>query len=410
MGLTKLGKNDKPLLRQILDLIPEHIFRDAVRRYQSDKHCSKYKTYDELVAMIFGQLNKCLTLREIAQGISVSPKFLRDIKLEQSPAKSTMSDGNEKRDYQVFEFIFNELLRYYLNYFKKRDGYQVIKEIEGKTVKVVDASTIGLCLSLFPWAKFRTAKGGIKLHVSLDEANMLPEIVYITEAKVSDRRGVDNFSYEEDTIVVDDRGYFDFKLFRSRIDDKNWIVTRIKDNTVYEVIEELELPDNKDENILLDEKIKLTSGKAKEAGIENEIFRRIVVYVEEKNETLEIITNNMEWSAGVFAELYKRRWIIEVFFKLLKQNLHVKTFLGTSENATKSQIYCAMITYLLLELIRRSISKVNHCFGHFVTLIRVCLIQYNRLDYIVNEIQQTVQKARKEWTRAPDSRQITLAL
>ncbi|NJO88293.1 MAG: IS4 family transposase [Chloroflexia bacterium] len=404
-----MRKKDKPLLRQILDLIPGHILKDAIRLYQSDKHCSKYKTYDQLVAMMFGQLNKCLTLREIAQGISVSPKFLRDINLEQSPARSTMGDGNEKRGYQVFEFIFNRLLKYYMNFYKKRDGYQVIKEIEGKTVKVVDASTIGLCLSLFPWAKFRTAKGGIKLHVSLDEANMLPEIVYITEAKVSDRRGVDGFRYEQDTIVIDDRGYFDFKLFRNRIDDKNWIVTRIKDNTVYTVIEELELPDNKDEHILLDEKIKLTSPKAKEAGIENEIFRRIVVYVEEKNETLEIITNNMEWSAAVFAELYKRRWIIEIFFKLLKQNLHVKTFLGTSENATKSQIYCAMITYLLLELIRRSISKINHCFGHFVTLIRVCLIQYNRLDYIVNEIQQTVQKARKEWTRAPDSKQMKLA-
>ncbi|HKJ30862.1 MAG TPA: IS4 family transposase [Bacteroidales bacterium] len=410
MGTTKLVKNNKPLLRQILDLIPEHIIKDAIRRYQSDKHCSKYKTYDQLTSMMFGQLNKCLTLREIAQGISVSPKFLRDIKLEQSPARSTMSDGNEKRDYRVFEFIFNELLKYYMNYYKKRDGYQVIKEIEGRTVKVVDASTIGLCLSLFPWAKFRTAKGGIKLHVSLDEANMLPDIVYITEAKVSDRRGVDSFSYEEDTIVVDDRGYFDFTLFRNRIDDKNWIVTRIKDNTIYEVIEELDLPADKDEHILLDEKIKLTSAKAEEAGIDHEVFRRIVVFVEGKNETLEIITNNMEWSASVFAELYKRRWIIEVFFKLLKQNLHVKTFLGTNENATKSQIYCAMITYLLLELIRRSISRINHCFGHFVTLIRVCLIQYNRLDYIVNEIQQTVQKARKEWTRAPDAKQLKLAL
>jgi hypothetical protein len=408
MNSTKLGKNDNPLLRQILDLIPEHVLRDAIYSYQSGKHCSKYRTYDELVAMIFGQVNKCLTLREIAQGIRVSPKFLRDIKLEKSPACSTMSDGNEKRDYRVFEFIFNQLLKYYMNYYKKRDGYQIIKEIEGKTVKVVDASTIGLCLSLFPWAKFRTAKGGIKLHTSLDEANMLPEIVYITEAQVSDRRGVDSFTYEEDTNVVDDRRYFDFKLFRNRIDDKNWIVTRIKDNTIYEVIEELELPENKDEQILLDEKIRLTSVKAKEAGIEDEIFRGIVVFVEEKNETLEIITNNMEWSTAVCTELYKRRWIIEVFFKLLKPNLHVKTLLGTSENATKSQIYCAMITYLLLELIRRSISKISHCFGHFVTLIRVCLIQYNRLDYIVNEIQQTVQKARKQWTRAPDSKQIKL--
>lgn len=401
-------KSKKPLLSQILDLVPKHIFNDCVRQYGSDKHCSCYLTYDQFVSMMFGQLNKCLTLREIAQGISVTPEFIKDLGLEQSPAKSTMSDGNAKRNWQVFESLFLELLKYYRNFFARRDGYQVINEIEGKTVKIVDSSTISLCLNLFPWAKFRTAKGGIKLHVSMDEADMIPDIIYITEAKISDRRGVDHFRYEKDTIVVDDRGYFDFKLFRTRIDDKNWFVTRIKDGTLYESVKENELPTDKDQHILIDETIRLTGKAAIEAKMDNEILRRIVVYVEEKNDTIEIITNNLEWEAVTIAALYKRRWQIEVFFKLIKQNLQVKTFLGTSENACKAQIYVAMTTYLLLELIRRTISKTHHCFGHFVCLIRVCLLQYNQLDYIVNEIKIVVQKARKKYEKQTDKAQLKL--
>lgn len=401
-------KSKKPLLSQILDLVPKHIFNDCIRQYRSDKHCSCYLTYDQFVSMMFGQLNKCLTLREIAQGISVTPEFIKDLGLEQSPAKSTMSDGNAKRNWQVFESLFLELLKYYGNFFARRDGYQVIKEIEGKTVKIIDSSTISLCLNLFPWAKFRTAKGGIKLHVSMDEADMIPDIIYITEAKISDRRGVDHFRYEKDTIVVDDRGYFDFKLFRTRIDDKNWFVTRIKDGTLYESVTENELPTDKDQHILIDETIRLTGSAAIEAKMNNEILRRMVVYIEEKNDTIEIITNNLEWEAATIAALYKRRWQIEVFFKLIKQNLQVKTFLGTSENACKAQIYVAMTTYLLLELIRRTISKTHHCFGHFVCLIRVCLLQYNKLDYIVNEIKIVVQKARKKYEKQTDKAQLKL--
>lgn len=403
---TKVRKKSHPLLRQILDLIPDHIFNALVRNYQSDKHCSKYKTWDQLVSSIFGQLSKCLTLREIAQGISVSPTFLKDLKLEQSPAKSTMSDGNAKRNYKVFEELFIKLLAYYKDFYSKRDGYKTIKELEGKTVKLIDASLISVCLSLVDWAKYRTAKGGIKLHVSLDEATMLPELINITEAKVSDRRGVDDFGYPIDTIIVDDRGYFDFKLFRQRIDDKNWLVTRIKSNTLYEVVEELELPDKEDQHVLLDQKIRLTGKQAKKAGIDTEIFRRVVIFINDrgKSQTIEVITNNLSWSAATIAELYKRRWIIEIFFKLLKQNLHVKSFIGTSENAVKSQIYCAMISYLLLELMRRNMSKKSHCFSHFVTLVRVCLTQYNRLDYVVNEILITVQKARNRRSRAPDDK------
>jgi IS4 transposase len=184
---------------------------------------------------------------------------------------------------------------------------------------------MSVCLNLFDWAKYRTAKGGIKIHTSLDEKNLLPDIINISDAKLSDRRGVDDFRYPKDTIVVDDRGYFDFKLFKIRIDDENHLVTRMKNNTLYQSIEELDLPENKDFEILKDEKIKLISKVAEDAGLSNQIFRREVVITEIKDrKTKEIkvknvvlITNNLKWSAATISELYRRRWQIETFFKLI---------------------------------------------------------------------------------------------
>ncbi len=400
---TKLGKkSDSPVFKQILDMIPRSLLRKAIHKYKSDKSCSAYFTNDELVSMLFGQLNKCLSLREIAMGIDQSPEFLADIGLEQSPAKSTMSDGNAKRDYRVFEQLYYLLCGHYKDQLHMREDYKVIKEIEGKHIKIIDATIMSVCLSLFEWAVYRTAKGGIKAHVSLDEASMIPDIINISEAKLSDRRGVDDFRYPKDTIIVDDRGYYDTKLFKIRIDDQNHFVTRIKDNILYESVREYDLPDDKDDHILKDEIIRLIGKTAIENDVNTVEFRRVVVYIEEGNRTVVLITNNLEWSAATIAELYKRRWLIETFFKLIKQNLQIKTFLGTTPNACKSQIFIALICYLLLELIRRTLSKTNHRFGHFVTLIRVCLTQYNRLSYIINNTKIEVRVARKRQKASPD--------
>ena len=395
-------KSEKPLFGQILELIPNHILKDSIRIHQSDKGCHRYKTYDQLVAMTFGQLNKCLSLREINLGLSVDEKLIRDLNLEQSPAKSTMSDGNAQRSWRVFESIYFELIKYYKGVFSKQEAYKEIAEIEGKSIKLIDATVMSVCLRLFDWAKYRTAKGGIKIHTSLDEKTLLPDIINITEAKLSDRRGVDEFRYPKDTIIVDDRGYFDFKLFKLRIEDGNIFVTRSKSNTVFESIKELELPENKDHEIIKDEIIFLTGKQAIEAELNQTQLRRIAVVVDEvdritrkvSTKTIVLISNNLIWSAATIVELYKRRWQIETFFKLIKQNLQIKNFLGVNENSNKSQIFIALITYFLIELIRRSISNVNHRFGHFVTIIRVCLLQYKVLQYVANDIKIVVKKAR----------------
>jgi len=331
--------NKKPVIRQVLDLIPTSILRNSIRKFHSDKGCHKYKTYDQLVALSFGQLGKCYTLSEISGGLSISSTFMIDLGLKQNPVKSTMSDGNKNRDYRVFEDIYYQLIRHYGRTLTDLRERAVIEEVKNETIKLIDRSTVSLCLNLFDWAKFRTAKGGLKIHNVWDDTLGLLDYINITDAKLHYSRGLISQIFHKGTIVVEDRAYFDFELFKRRNDAKNIFVTRLKSNILYESIEELDLPDDRDQNILKDELIKFTSKDAKLAGLEGKIFRLVTVYKEDENKVIHLITNKIDWQAITIADLYKKRWDIEIFFKLMKQNLQIKTFLGTSENAVKSQIY-----------------------------------------------------------------------
>jgi hypothetical protein len=360
--------------------------------YKTDKGVSKYKTYDQFVALTFGQLNKCQSLNDISAGIGVSEIFIKDLGLSQSPARSTMSDGNKNRDWKVFESLYYRLLSHYKSVLKQHHNTHIIKEISGKVVKLIDSSTISLCLAMFDWAEFRTAKGGIKLHTSFDAHLMLPDVVNITNAKVHDRYGLEQLIYPKDTIIVEDRAYFDFELMLNRIKAKNVFVTRIKTNTLYETIEELPLPENVDQHILKDEIIQLTSDRAIKIGVSEHKLRLVHVYKEDENKVIAIITNQLDWEYNTIAQLYKKRWDIELFFKALKQNLQVKTFWGTSENAVKSQIFIALTNYLLLELIKRTISKKTVAFSNLTEKIRFCLYHYLSLDYICNQVREGVRK------------------
>ena len=393
MGLFRRNKNNKrPIIGQLLDLVPRWIFDSCTKQYNSDKGVSKYRSYDQFVALTFGQLNKCQSLNDISAGIGVSELFISDLGLSQSPARSTMSDGNKKRDWRTFESLYYRLLSHYSTVLKKQHCSHIIEEIKDKSIKLIDSSVISLCLAMFDWAEFRTAKGGIKLHTCFDAGLMIPDIVNISPAKVHDRYGLAQLIFPKDTIIVEDRAYFDFALMLNRIKAENVFVTRIKTNTVYETIEELELPDGIDQEILKDEIIQLTSKKAVETGISTHKLRLVHVYKEDENKVIAIITNQLDWEYNTIAELYKKRWDIELFFKAIKQNLQVKTFWGTSENAVKSQIYVALICYLILELVKRTIAKKPVAFSNLTEKIRFCLYHYLTLDYVCNQVKEGVKK------------------
>mgnify|MGYP001488363694 CR=1 FL=1 len=395
MKLHRRSKNNKkPIHRQILDLVPAFILRRSINKFQTDKGCHKYKTYDQLVALSFGQLGKCYTLSDISCGLSISSTYMIDLGLKQNPVKSTMSDGNKNRDYRVFEDLYYQLIKHYGNTLTDKRDRAVIKEVKDETIKLIDSSTVSLCLNLFDWAKFRTAKGGLKIHTVWDDTLGLPDYINITEAKLHDSKGLDIQIFPKGTIIVEDRAYFDFELFRKRIKAKNVFVTRLKSNILYESIEELDLPDDRDQNILKDELIKFSSKEAKKEGLEGVIFRLVTVYKEDENKVIHLITNQSDWQAITIADLYKKRWDIEIFFKLMKQNLQIKTFLGTSENAVKSQIYIAMIVFLLLELIRRVYCKGKTAFSNFCEKVRICLLHYLSFEYLCS-INGKVQKVIK---------------
>lgn len=254
-------------------------------------------------------------------GIGVSETFIKDLGLAQSPAKSTMSDGNKQRNWQVFEHLYNQLLQHYRSSLTKYANPAIVEEVANQTVLIRDSSTVSLCLGLFDWAKFRTAKGGLKIHTQWNETLMLPDFVCIIEAKVHDSKGFEQIVFPKGTIIVEDKGYWDFEVILARVRAGNTFVTRIKDNTIYEVIGEMELPDDDEQHILKDELIYLKGKKAIEIGQSEVILRRVVVYDADKDMQLEIITENTIWKASTIAALYKRRWDIEIFFKLLKQNL-----------------------------------------------------------------------------------------
>ena len=397
MGLFRRNKNiKKPVIRQIIDLVPRWMIESCAKKHKSDKGCSKYKTYDQFVALTYGQLNKCYTLNDISTGIGVSEIFIGDLGLNQSPARSTMSDGNKKRDWKVFESLYFRVLKHYERILSSESQRSIIAEIKDQTVKLIDSTTISLCLSMFDWAKFRTAKGGLKIHTCWDDNLQIPDLINITEAKTHDCYGIGQLVFSKGTIIVEDRGYFDFTLMLTRIKAENIFVTRIKTNTLYQTVQELDLPDDKDQDIIKDEIIKLTSAKAVEIGISEEQLRLVHVYKEDENKVIEIITNNLEWSARTIADLYKKRWDIELFFKAIKQNLQIKTFLGTSENAVKSQIYVALISYLLVELVNRTIAKKTKSFSNLVEKIRICLVYYLSLDYVCNEVGNGAKKIRAQ--------------
>jgi len=395
MGLFKRTKNtNTPLIRQILDLVPSWILARCTEQHKSDKGCSRYKTHDQFVALTFGQLNKCFTLSDISTGIGVSETFISSLGLAQSPAPSTMSDGNKNREYKVFESLYNRLLSHYSHILSKRYQSKIIEEIKDRSIKLIDSTVISLCLSMFDWAKFRTAKGGLKIHTCWDDTMMIPDVVNITPAKLHDRYGLEQLIFAKGTIIVEDRAYFDFLLMLQRVKAENVFVTRIKTNTVFETVTELDIPNKEDQDILKDEIIRLTSNKAVKTGISEVRLRLVHVYKADENKVIEIITNQLDWKARTIADLYKKRWDIELFFKAIKQNLQIKTFVGTSENAVKSQIYIPLITYLLLQLIVRTVAKKKHAFSNFVEKIRICLSFYLTLDYVCNQVGEGVKRVR----------------
>jgi len=278
-----------------------------------------------------------------------------------------------ERDWKFFRDYYIQLHRIFTN----ECNFKQVKFKIKRKIYLLDSTTITLCLNLFDWAKYRTAKGAIKLHMLLDYDGFLPTFVNLTTGKVADVTEARRISIPSNSVVVADRGYEDYDLLSKW--DKAGIkfVIRIKETTGTLGIKELPLPEEKDEHILIDEKFILENPKTREKYPKP--LRRVVVYDRKNNKTIILVTNNFTWTANTVSELFKGRWNIEAFFKMLKQQLKIKTFVGTSLNAVMIQIWTAMATILILKYLKQK-SKYNWSMSNLITHLRLSLFLKHYLE------------------------------
>ena len=360
------------LFSQLLHQFPRNKFLGLVRKHGAERNAKGFTCWTQFVSMLFCQLAHTDSLREICNGLKCCLGKLVHLGVKTAPNKSTLSYANEHRPASLFEDLFWSTLGHVRS--RQMLGSRRHKLRFKNKLMSFDSTTISLCLNLFPWAEFRRAKGGVKAHVLLDHDDYMPRFVRITDAKQHDVKAARLLDLKPGSIVAMDRAYNDYLLFAQWTEAGVYFVTRMKENTAYEVVESYTVPSKR--NILSDEDIVLTGPQAarKYPGR----LRRIVVWDDENQREIVLLTNHFEFGTTTIAAIYKDRWQIELFFKALKQNLKIKSFVGTSENALRIQIWTALIALLILKWLHH-LSKAGWSLSNLASLLRLNLFTYRDL-------------------------------
>ncbi len=354
---------------QILQIFSKTEFYEAVKTTGAQKGAKGFSCWDQFVSMLFCQLGQARSLREISGGLASCLGKLKHLGIEHAPSRSTLSYANEKRSWKLYEAIFYQLLS---KVKMKAPGKKKFR-FKNKLFSI-DSTLVELCVSLFDWATYRQTKGAVKLHLLLDHDGYFPVFAGITDGRTHEVKVARTLSFPKGSIVVFDRGYMDYSLFARWRQEGVWFVTRQKDNANYSIIEERPIPHRS--SILKDEVISLnvyTSRKGYPYPL-----RRIEAWDETRQETIVFITNHFLLSAATIAAIYKDRWQIEIFFKTMKQNLRIKTFVGTSANAVMIQIWTALITLLLLKYLTFR-SRFGWSLSNLIAMLRYNLFTYRDL-------------------------------
>ncbi len=354
------------LFSQIISKLDRSRFNSLVNEKETDKHNKGYNSWTHLVSMLFCQFAKSQSVRDISNGLRSATGNLNHLGVEKAPSKSSISYQNKNRNWELFKAYYFKLLG---SLGQQAQFKQVKFRIKSK-IFLLDSTTISLCLTLFDWAKYKTAKGAIKLHTLLDYDGNLPAYVNITDGKTADNKGAYDVPLLKGSVIVADRYYNDFALLNIWDSNKVFFVVRHKENIQFKSIKENSLPENRHEHILKDEIIELkgTASKKKYP----RCLRRVSVWDEKNQQVIELITNQLTWTANTIGELYKSRWQVEIFFREIKQLLHIKSFIGTSENAVMIQVWTALITILILKFLK-AMAKYNWHLSNLVAFIRLNL-------------------------------------
>ena len=355
------------IMNQLLQIFPRAEFEEEVRKTKAERHARGFASRDHFVAMLYCQLGDAQSLREISGGLASCEGRLEQWGIK-APSKSTLAYANRHRPWELLQNIFYRTF----HRFRAELGRKTKFRFSNRLLSI-DSSVLTLCLEMYEWATWSRQKGALKLHVTLDHAGYMPEAMVITTGKYSELTIAQRRRYERGTILVMDRGFVHFGWFHRLSSDGVWFVTRAKKAMRYEVVESRAL--KAASVVTADERIRLTSGAGGKAYPD---ILRLVTITTAEGETLQFLTNNMTLAASTIAEIYKDRWQIETFFKLIKQNLRIKTFIGTSANAVWTQIWTALIAMLVIKYLQL---KARHgwSFSNLVYFLRMNLLVYRDL-------------------------------
>ena len=360
------------LFNQLLHHFPRTEFGALVKATKAERHARGFTSWAQFVAMLFCQLAQADSLRLICNGLTCCLGKLKHLGISQAPTKSSLAYANRSRPAALFQQLFWKTTERFRSQSMLGPSSKPFR-FKNKLLSL-DSTTISLCLSLFPWAQFKKVKGGVKAHVLLDHDDYMPRFVHFTGAFHSDVQAAHQMPVQRASIIVMDRAYIDYALWAKWNTQGMFFVTRLRRDLHIDVVDKRAVPQNR--NVLQDELINLSSRQ----GQREYPFplRRITVWNEEAQEPIVLLTNHLNFGASTIANIYRQRWQIEVFFKTLKQNLKIKTFVGTSENALLIQIWTALIALLLLRWLH-FLSKRNWSFSNLAALLRMNLFTYRDL-------------------------------
>lgn len=362
------------IFAQLLQLFPRVKFQEAVQKHKAERHARGFTCWGQFVAMLFCQLGGARSLREICNGLAASEGKLRHLGIPRAPNRSTLAYANEHRPWQLYQTVFEDLLVQCHSVAAGKRKFQFKNKLLS-----LDSTSIDLCAKVFDWAKYKRSKGAAKVHLLLDNEGYLPCFACITDGKSHDVTVGRRLRFVPGTIVVMDKGYVDYYWWKQMSEDGVYFVTRLKQDLKYTVIAENPVPAHS--NVIGDHLIEIPSTAQRPYTL---VLRVVTVWDEQKQEELAFLTNHFEFGATTIARIYKQRWQIELFFKSLKQLLRVKTFVGTSANALKTQIWTALIAMLVLKYLQLK-SSFGWSLSNLVALVRQQLFVYRDLYIWLDE-------------------------
>jgi len=357
---------EQTIFSQLMDFIPYYEFRKCVERYKGNYKIKSFSCWDQFLCMAFAQLTFRESLRDIQVCLRALQQKLYHMGFRGKVSRNTLAHANQVRDWRIYADFAHVLIdRARSLYIDDPFGVQL-----KQAVYVLDSTTIDLCLSLFPWAKFRKRKGAIKLHTLLDLHGNIPALVIVTHGKVHDVNIIDNILLEAGAIYIMDRGYMDFSRLYTIHQSSAFFITRAKRNLQFKRLYSHII--DKTTGLQCDQIIVFKGFYAKQDYPEK--FRRIRYFDSEKNKRLVFITNNFTLPALTIAELYRCRWQVELFFKWIKQHLKIKSFYGTSKNAVKTQIWIAISMYVLVAIVKKEL-KIDQNLYTILQILSVSLFE-----------------------------------